>query len=148
MRTLTRHHGAAQWALAGLLGLLLLGVQGCGMSSAKPVADAAVISFHSQLDAAQFDAIWNGADERFRNGTTHEAYGKIFAAVHRKLGLVTSTATRGWAVNYVNFETRVVLQQQTQFEHGSGEETFTYIVRDNSAKLVAYNISSTELITL
>ena len=131
-----------------LLGTLLLAAQGCGVSADKAMAQAAVASFHNQLDEAQYAAMWEDTDEIFRNASSRENYEKLTSAVHRKLGLVVRTATVNWSLNYKNFQTWVVLQQKTQFEHGAGVETFTYIVRGNSVKLVAWNINSNDLITL
>jgi len=128
--------------------MLLLGMQGCGVPSAKPMAEAAVTVFHSQLDAEQFDAIWDGADDLFRSKTSREEYAKFVGAVHKKLGSVVNTTAQGWSVNYINFQTRVVLRQETQFANGSANETFLYIVKGNSVKLAGYNISSNDLITL
>lgn len=128
-----------------LPGILLLGMQGCGTSAPTPLAQSAVSSFHSELNAAKFDDIWNGADDLFRNKTSHENYAKLAANVHSKLGLVTSTTAQGWSVNYTDSEARVVLHEQTQFQHGSGLETFMYIVHGNSARLAGYNITSDQL---
>ena len=132
----------------GALAVALLGLQGCGVSTAKPKAEAAVAAFHRQLDAGQFDAIWDGADESFRNATAHEKYAAFVGAVHRKLGQVVKTTTANWSVRNYNLQTSVVLLQQTEFEHGSGTETFTYLVKGDAVKLVGYNIQSTELVTL
>ena len=136
MLTTTRPLGSLP---LGLLGIMLLGMQGCGPSSPTLMAQAAVSTFHSQLNAAQFESIWNEADDLFRTKTSHEDYAKLAIKVHDKLGQVVNTRAQGWSVNYLNAQTRVVLHQQTQFQHGSGLESFMYIVRGSSVKLAGYN---------
>ena len=128
--------------------LIALLAAGCGMSSAKPKAESAMAAFHTQLNAGDLDAIWNAADDAFRSSVKRDQYDKIFGAVHRKLGNVVKTATVNWSVNSRNLRTSVVLVQDTQFEHGSGSETFTYVVSGDEVRLVAYNIQSSDLITL
>lgn len=141
MDTVTRASGTA------LLVISLLASQGCGTSSPTAMAQSAVTSFHSQLNAAQFETIWTGADELFRGTTTHDHYAKLTGGVHNKLGLVVNTTQLGWTVNHMDAQTRVTLHERTQFQHGSGVETFMYIVRGNTAKLAGYNIQSDDHIT-
>lgn len=143
MRTTTRHLGPLPLGLLGIL--ILVGTQGCGTSSPTPLAQAAVATFHSKLNAAQFEAIWDEADDVFRSKTSREDYAKLTDTVHKKLGLVVNTTAQGWQVNYLDAQARVVLHEQTQFQHGSGVETFMYIVRGNSVKLAGYNIKSDSL---
>ena len=135
--------------LAGLLALVFLAsLQGCGMQDARVHAEAGVAAFHKSLDAGDMDGIWKGADEAFRAAITRQEFERFVGAVHRKLGNVVSTTTAGWSVNSRNLKTFVVLQQQTQFERGKGNETFTFAVANDRAALVGYNVQSMDLITL
>ena len=141
--------GATRYVgLTTLVLTLLLGLQSCGMTTAKPKAEAAVGAFHDELNAGDFDAIWSGADDAFRKATTRESYDRFMQAVHRKLGKALKTVNANWTVRNFNLKTTVVLLQKTDFEHGSGNETFTYVVTGDAVKLVGYNIQSTDLITL
>jgi hypothetical protein len=118
------------------------------MSSAKPKADLAVTAFHKQLDAADYAAIWNAADDAYHEATSRDKSDKLMEAVHRKLGRVLKSSTVNWSVRNFNFKTSVVLAQNTQFEHGSATEVFTYLVSGDVVKLAGYNIQSMDLITL
>jgi hypothetical protein len=71
-----------------------------------------------------------------------------FAEVHRKLRSVVKSTTVNWSVRNFNLETSVVLVQNTQFERGSGTETFTYVTSGEEVKLAGCHIESTDLITL
>ena len=135
----------AVWLLLGLSMLLL---PGCGAIASKERALAAVDTFHQQLNAGDLDAIWNGADEAFRAAAPRDTFEKFVGAVHRKLGRAVKTSGDVWSVNSHNFQTRVVLKQRTQFEHGNGVETFTFVVHGEEVRLLAYNIESMDLVTI
>jgi hypothetical protein len=132
----------------GLALTILLGLGGCGMSAAKAKAGTAMEAFHEQLNAGDFEAIWNSTDDTFRNATSRPTFEKIEAAVHRKLGRVLRTTDAGWRMQSFNFKSSIVLQQKTVFEHGSGTETFTFVIHGDEVKLAGYYINSTELVTL
>ena len=130
--------------------LVVLGfnLQGCGVSNARPNAEAAVVTFHQRLDAGDLDGIWNQTDEGFRKACERACFDKFIGAVHRKLGKVVTTSNTGWMVGSFNLTTRVTLTQQTEFEHGKGTEVFTFLVHDEVVKLLSYKINSMDLITL
>jgi hypothetical protein len=134
--------------LAGLALTVLLGVEGCGMAAAKAKAEAAMETFHEQLSAGDFDAIWRTTDDTFRNVTSRLDFEKVEAAVHRKLGRVVRTTDAGWRMQTFNFKSSIVLHQKTVFEHGSGTETFTLVINGDEVKLAGYYINSMELVTL
>jgi hypothetical protein len=118
------------------------------MSADKAKAEAAVGVFHQRLDAENFDAIWSGTDDALRAATSRPKFEKFVQAVHRKLGNVVKTSGAGWRVQTFNFKTHVVLQQKTDFEHGSGTEIFTFAVHGEDVKLVGYRVDSEDLVTL
>lgn len=139
---------AMRCCVTSILALVFLGLQACGPATAKPLAEAAVEVFHTQLNTSDFDGIWNAADDSFHKSNARESYEEYLEAVHRKLGHALKTTTVRWSVGYFNFQTRVILQQETQFEHGSGLETFAYILEGNTVKLTHYDIQSRELVIL
>jgi Protein of unknown function (DUF4019) len=136
------------FSLAGLVVAILFGLQGCGVSADKAKAEAAVEVFHQQLDAGDFDAIWNSTDVALRAVTSEAKFDKFVGAVHGKLGHVVKTSSAGWRVQSFNLKTNVVLQQKTNFEHGSGTETFTFAVHGEALKLAGYYVESEDLVTL
>jgi hypothetical protein len=136
------------YRLAGSVVAILLGLQGCGVSADKAKAEAAVGVFHQQLDAGDFDAIWNSTDGALRAVTSEAKFDKFVGAVHGKLGHVVKTSSAGWRVQSFNLKTSVVLQQKTDFERGSGTETFTFVVHGEDLKLAGYHVDSSDLVTL
>lgn len=139
---------AARQVALLLLGCALLCTAGCGVSSSREHAAAAIDVFHNELNAGDFDAIWNGADDQFRETVSRQSYDKFVGAVHRKLGRALRTSNQNWSVRSFNLATSIVLVQHTEFEYGKGTETFTFSVRSDGVKLVGYHIESMELVTL
>jgi outer membrane biogenesis lipoprotein LolB len=139
---------AARRLVLLFLGCALLCTAGCGVSSSRQQAAAAIDAFHNELNAGDFDAIWDGADDQFRQAGSRQSYEKFVDAVHRKLGRALRTSNQNWSVRTLNLQTSIVLVQHTEFEYGKGTETFTFSVRRDSVKLVGYHIESMELVTL
>jgi len=59
---------------------------GCSANKAKKAAEAGVVTFHSQLNAAQFHDIYSHASEDFQKSGTEAEITEFFSAVHRKRG--------------------------------------------------------------
>jgi Protein of unknown function (DUF4019) len=126
---------------------LTLWLSSCGITASKPEAEAAVATFHSQLDAGQFDAIYANADDGFRKTTINSDFDAFAAAVHRKLGTVRQASLTNYFVNWSTGEGQVItLTYNTQFSGGSATEQFRLRVQNNRASIHAYDIDSTALI--
>jgi hypothetical protein len=138
---------AARYLALLLLGCVLLSSAGCSLSSRQHAA-AAIDVFHNELNAGDFDAIWNGADDQFREASSRQNYDRFVSSVHRKLGRALRTSNQNWSMRSFNFRTSIVLVQHTEFEYGKGTETFTFSVHGDSVKLVGYHIESMDLVTL
>jgi uncharacterized protein DUF4019 len=122
----------------------------CAGVAAKGEAETRVASFHGMLDAERYSEIYGGADELFKNATTEAQFTEILRAVHRKLGVVVSTAQ-------TNFTSRdlagtsagsyISMTYKTEFAEGPATESFNWRVVDGKVHLVGYNIQSSLLIT-
>jgi Lipocalin-like domain len=121
-------------------------LSGCGNNTSKPEAEAALAVFHERFNAADQEKIWKEAREELRASTPRDQFDGLMRSVRRKLGKVVSTKNLQWQVKNQNFTTSVMLLQETQFEHGSANETFTFLVEDDQAKLLQYNINSNALV--
>jgi hypothetical protein len=122
----------------------------CAGFAAKGTAEDAVARFHQQLDAEQFEQIYENADELFKNATTRTQFTEILAAVHRKLGNVVSSKQTGFHSRDqagVNSGSYISMTYDTQFAEGRGTESFNWRVTGSGVKLVGYNINSAALIT-
>jgi opacity protein-like surface antigen len=118
---------------------------GCSAGKDAAAAEQAVTHFHQQLDAGQFDAIYDASAPELKAVTPKAAFLRLLDAIHRKLGAVKGATSQGWGVNYGTGGGTVTLNYQTQFARGSGTEQFVY--RTGSAPtLLGYHINSTDLI--
>jgi hypothetical protein len=119
---------------------------GCSMSADSKLAERAVPEFHRMLDAAQFDAIYNGAASDLQRMVTREKFVELLEAVHRKLGAATSSDRQTWKVNYNTSGTYVTLTYHTIYAEGDATEEFVYHLQGEQALLAGYHINSNALI--
>jgi len=122
----------------------------CAGFAAKGEAETGVASFHGMLDAERYAEIYGGTDELFKNATPEAQFTEILQAVHRKLGVVVSTAQ-------TNFTSRdlagtstgsyISMTYKTEFAEGPATESFNWRVVEGKVHLVGYNIQSSLLIT-
>ena len=123
---------------------LLLG--SCSSTENVSKAEGQIPHFRQLMTERQFAQIYAETSDDFKKVTTAKDFIDLLAAVDRKLGAVKDTTKNGWNLNYYPSGTFVTLRFKTQFERGSGEETFTYRVGDGKALLVGYHITSNGLI--
>ena len=119
----------------------------CGLTKSKDVAVKFVDAFHQQFNDSKFGEIYSASTPAFKSAANEADFTKFIQAVRTKLGTVKSASQNGWKVNNINGVTSVVLTYKTDFEKGSAEETFTFIVSGESAAIQGYNVNSPALIT-
>ena len=122
-----------------------LALSGCsGPSSLKQVR-AGIDRFHSELDAGQYDAIIAEADPGLTGGSGPAKVIAFLSAEHSKLGRVVGTTRHNWRVNYDPSGTFTTLNMTTQFEHGTGNEEFTFRAVGDQWKLSGYQLMSKDM---
>jgi len=124
--------------IAGVLFVLVVSALG-GLTQGKSSAEEGITEFHDNYNGSNFESIYNNAHSDFKENASFEEFNEFMIDVHRKLGLVTSTTNQGWEVNSNPNTTSATMQQETKFEHGTGMETFTFVIEDEKALLLAYN---------
>jgi opacity protein-like surface antigen len=127
-----------------LTGLLL---SACSATQDVNVAQEATAHFHEMMSAGQFEQIYAQSDASFKKATTSEDLTRLLSAVNRKLGVVKTSGSDGWNVGFTPSGTSVTLRYTTQFERGTGAETFLYRFADGKALLAGYHVNSNALIT-
>jgi len=95
----------------------------------------------------RFADIFAEASDELKKATTEQELSRLLGAVNGKLGAVKTAEDNGWNVNFNTSGTFVKLSFKTEFEKGTGVETFTYRIVDGRARLTGYNINSNALIT-
>jgi len=132
-----------------IMALLAASLVAIGCSSfikGKEVAEDKVSYFHEQLNAEQYAEIYRQSDERFKKAVKEVDSTALFEAVHRKLGNVRNATLTSWRVDSTPAGTFVSLVYNTEFTSGDGVEQFRFLVNDDLASLVNYNINSPLLI--
>jgi len=130
-----------------ILVAVLLVTFGCAsFTKGKEVAESKVSYFHEQLNAEQYAEIYRQSDERFKKAVKEADSTALFEAVHRKLGNVKNATLTSWRVDSTPAGTFVSLVYNTEFIGGDGVEQFRFLVTDDLASLVNYNINSPLLI--
>jgi hypothetical protein len=123
-----------------------LALSACSIGKDIPVAEAAAVSFHQQLDAGKFVDTWQNAAPDLRAVTPKDKWLALLDAVHRKLGKFKSAKTVGWNDNFNNGRHFIVLNQQAEYERGSAQEQFVYRIDAGKAALAGYHVNSEALI--
>jgi Protein of unknown function (DUF4019) len=128
--------------------ILLTGLLGaCSASQDVNMAQEATAHFHEMMSEGQFEQIYAQSDDSFKRVTTTEDLTRLLSTVDRKLGAVKTSGSNGWSVGYTPSGTSVTLRYTTQFENGTGAETFVYRFADGRARLAGYHINSNAFIT-
>jgi len=125
--------------------LLLLGCT--DIIKGKSVAEPKVAVFHDRFNEGHYEEIYSEAADEFKNAAPEEKVLALFTAIDSKLGKVQSSSITNWNVKNFNLVTTVVLVSDTQFELGTGTETFTFRVSGDKATLLGYNINSMDMMT-
>jgi hypothetical protein len=122
-------------------------VASCSASQDIGGAQAAVAHFRQLMAEQQFGRIYSEGSDELKKTTTEQDMTRLLSAIDRKLGAVKSAESNGWSVNYNASGSSVTLKFKTQFERGTGAETFVYRLSGGKALLTRYHIASNELIT-
>ena len=128
-----------------LVGAVL--VTGCSSGQDLNLAQSEIERFRQLMTAQQFGQIYSEASDELKKTTGEQDMARLLTAIDRKLGPVKNAEKNGWNVNYNTSGTSVTLKFNTQFERGTGAETFVYRIAGGKALLAGYNITSNALIT-
>jgi hypothetical protein len=130
-----------------MAGVILLGaLTGCSVGADTKLVEAEIASFHRQLDAGQFDAIYLDASSDMKRATTQAELVQLLSAIHRKLGAYSSGKSANWNDNVTTGGHFVTENYASQYARGSASENFVYRIEGQKAVLAGYHINSTALI--
>jgi hypothetical protein len=117
----------------------------CSVSKDVDLANTAIAHFRELMGAQKFEQIYSEAADDLRKTTPEQNLTRLLAAIDRKLGTYKSSQSNGWNMNYNASGTTVTLTLKTQFEKGTGVETFVYRISGGKALLASYRINSDDL---
>lgn len=123
-----------------------LSVSACNPAKSTAEAEKAAADFHALFNAENYEKIYDSAHADFKGSQAKPEVIDFIRSVREKLGPSKSVTKTGWQVNSHNLKTNIVLTYRTDFEKGSGIETFTYRVADGSAALLGWHINSKNLL--
>jgi hypothetical protein len=130
-----------------LIAVLITSVGACSLAKGRGSAEAAVVRFHDQFNAAQYHDIYSETDAEFKKVASENEFVTLLEAVHRKLGTVNGSQQSGWGVNTTPMGTVATLNYDVDFSEGKGSEQFVFHISGNKATLYRYNVNSPLLIT-
>jgi hypothetical protein len=119
----------------------------CSSSEDLTIVRSGIAHFRELMAAEQFGQIYAEAANDLKNSATEKQLVDFLAAVNRKLGSAKDSKDSGWAINFRISGAVVTLTLKTEFEKGSGIETFVYRVAGKDAQLMGYHLNSNDLIT-
>jgi hypothetical protein len=126
---------------------LLAPLASCNAAEDTKAGEAAIVTFHNALNAANFDQIYTDTDPEFKSVTTRQDFNKVLAAIHKKLGNFQSGKTVGWNDNATTGGHYLTLNAEAKYDRGTAHEQFVFKISKQRAALAGYNINSTALIT-
>ena len=135
------HRGSVMKPLL-ILPCLALCLLGCSASEDMSKAEAAVVHFHQQLDAGQYQAIYQSAAEEFKDSGDQARLVGFLEGVHGKLGRYKSGRRVNWRINYGTAGEMVTLDYHTEFENGQADEDFVFRIDGDTPLLVGYHVAS------
>jgi hypothetical protein len=120
---------------------------GCSSGADISAANLAVAHFRELMEMQQFRQIYEASADEDKKATTEQQWTKFLTAIHDKLGSVKNAQSTGWNVNYRTTGIVIAISYKTEFEKGSGTETFSYAISGGTAVLLGYHINSTDPLT-
>jgi S-adenosylmethionine hydrolase len=124
---------------------LVFSLSACSLDAGVKTAESSITEFHKLLDDMKYQQIYKDADQKLQKAAAFDRFSKLLSAIHRKLGNVKDSKSIGWHVNVVNGTQYVRLTYNTEFEHGKGQEQFTWIISGEKAKLAGYYMTSDDM---
>jgi Protein of unknown function (DUF4019) len=119
---------------------------GCGLFEGVDTAEKAAVVFHAQYDAGRFDEMYDGSAEDLRANASRDDFMTTMTSMRKRLGPIRATERSAFNARVDSQGTFVALEYETDFEGGSGTETFTWEVAGGRAKLLSYNVTSNALL--
>lgn len=131
-------------ALVGTAAAMLLA--GCSMGQDASTTEKAIGSFHAQINAGQFDAVYAASAEEMKTTTSQVVFDRMMSAIHRKLGAFKSGKVLGWNDNLTANGHLLTLNYAADYDSGAADENFVYRVDGDRATLIGYHVNSQALL--
>jgi hypothetical protein len=117
----------------------------CSSPNDVPAAERAIASFHSDLNAAKFDKIYNTSGPQLKSTANEEQFVTILQAVHSKLGPFIQGKTETWFDNVGTDGHKFTANYEAHYRNGVAHELFVYRLNRDQISLTGYQINSNAL---
>ena len=118
----------------------------CSPGADTKAAENGISSFHSDLNAGNFDRIYNESGSELKTAATKDKFSLILNAVHSKLGKFKNGKSVGWNDNVTTNGHFVTMNYEANYEKGTASENFVFKVSGSAADLVGYHVNSDALL--
>ena len=109
------------------------------------IASSAVDRFHKQLNAGDYQQIYDEATVDFQRSGSRETFGRVLDNIRQKMGAAGKGNVAGFHVNWRNNRLWVDQVFNTQFEKGQGQESFVWEIVHDQPRLYNYRVDSPNL---
>lgn len=134
----------------GSIVLIALFVTGCFGTVSAGSAEALKLetAMHQQMARGDVAAIYNGADQRYRDAVTRDKSDALYISIVRKLGAPLDCKQGGSVMQVGTMGTMIRSECETNFaKNATAKETFVWVKSKDGYRLMGYNIVSNDLIT-
>ena len=136
--------GAVLWksslVCTGIVLLVLL-VHAWSLREAKRLVGPAVVRFHQQLNAGEFDAIYDETADAFKAVAKRDAFAAFMGRARENLGVVREARPYSITVHFKSGGIFIVTVYETTFVDGEAVETFTWVRAGNKVVLNGYDLT-------
>ncbi len=129
-------------ALLAIVGGALLWRAGKGSYRNYQMASAGAERFHQQLNAGEYDQIYENSTDEFRHWGSRDKLKEFFDNVRNKMGAAGKASTVGFHVNWRNGVVWVDQTLNTHFEKGKAQEYFVWKIQQDQPHLYNYRIDA------
>jgi hypothetical protein len=119
---------------------------GCTVSDDVPAAEQAIATFHSDLNAGNFEKIYNNSTTEFKSSTKKSDFVKLLSVAHSKLGAFVSGKAVEWLDNETTRGHLVEVRYKASYKNGGADERFIYRVSGGDLALIGYHLNSNALL--
>jgi hypothetical protein len=128
-----------------LAALLAVGLGCSAITAGTESSEKAVGRFHQQYNDGKFDEIYDDGSKEFKDSVQIANWAGMLRHVSGRLGKVKSKSQTAWNVKTAAIGVVVELNYDTEFENGSGKEKFNFVIVNDEAKLLGYEVESEKL---
>lgn len=122
---------------------LALVLAACNPMEQMDGADTLIEEFHADFNDSDFNGIWNGASQEFRDSMTRAEFDGFMSRMRASVGEYQDGSQVGFNINTNNGVTMTEITLDTTYENGTADEVFTFIGTGDDMALINWNIDST-----